>query len=134
MNRAIKCWLLVIVFGAFSCETDVKINDYLDKSDPFELTIHSTNSETRFTDSKSVVIDRNDKRWAKIIDWGKNNSDGWQSSPASHIGDTYLKQGDFRMIYTKNTEGVIVAFIDEEGNPKQYSKRIASDELSFLYE
>ena len=63
---------------------------------------------------------------------GKNNSEGWTSSPASHIGDVYIT-GGFRLIHTKGSKGVVVAFADKEGNPKQYMNTIENGELDFLY-
>lgn len=124
--------ILTLIFS--SCSTDVELEDYLDTSAPFTLTINKTNSETRLTEIKSETLEVNSEKWKKLIDWGKINKEGWTSSPASHIGDIYVSQGDFILIYTKGSKGVVIAFKDKEGNPKQFMNEIEKGELNFLYE
>ena len=133
MNRIINFGLLILTLILLSCSTDVELEDYLDMSAPFNLTINTTNSETGLTDSNSETLEVNSEKWKKLIDWGKNNKKGWTSSPASHIGDTYISQGDFSLIYTKDSKGVVIAFIDKEGNPKQYINIIEKGDLNFIY-
>lgn len=103
-------------------------------SEPFILTSNTTNIETGLTESKSEMLEVNSEKWKKLIDWGNNNRESWTSSTASHIGDIYVLQGDFRLIYTRDSKGVVIAFTDKEGNPKQYMNVIEKGELSFLYE
>jgi hypothetical protein len=50
-----------------------------------------------------------------------------------YIGDIYVMQGDFRLIHTKESKGVLIAFTDKEGNPKQYMNVIEKGALNFLY-
>ena len=57
---------------------------------------------------------------------------GWQSSPAYYIEDIYVSKGDFRLIHTNGSNGVVIVFTDKEGNPKQYTKGIEKGELDFL--
>ena len=134
MNRIINFGLLILTLILLSCSTNVKLEDYLDMSAPFNLTINTTNSETGLTDSNSKTLEVNSEKWKKLIDWGKNNNYGWTSSLASHIGDIYASQGDFRLIHTKDSKGVVIAFTDKEGNPKQYMNVIEKGELNFLYD
>lgn len=131
----------IIIFGFLglliilsSCYTEIELEDYLDMSEPFILTSNTTNIETGLTESKSEMLEVNSEKWKKLIDWGNNNRESWTSSTASHIGDIYVLQGDFRLIYTRDSKGVVIAFTDKEGNPKQYMNVIEKGELSFLYE
>ena len=134
MNRIINFGVLILTLILSSCSTGVELENYLDMSAPFNLIINTTNSETGLTDSNSETLEVNSEKWKKLIDWGKNNKYGWTSSLASHIGDIYVSQGDFRLIHTKGSKGVVIAFTDKEGNPKQYMNVIEKGELNFLYD
>ena len=73
MNRIINFGLLILTLILLSCSTNVKLEDYLDMSAPFNLNINTTNSETGLTDSNSKTLEVNSEKWKKLIDWGKNN-------------------------------------------------------------
>lgn len=124
-------YLILILSAIFftSCSTDLELGNYIDKSSPFQLTINQTNLNTGLTTGKTEDLDVNSVKWSKIIEWVDNNKEGWQSSIASHIGDVYVNQGDFRLIYSKGSKGVVVGFIDKQGEAKQYRKEIAKGEL-----
>ncbi len=124
--------LILSVIFFTSCSTDLELGNYIDKSSPFQLTINQTNLNTGLTTGKTEDLDVNSVKWSKIIEWVDNNKEGWQSSIASHIGDVYVNQGDFRLIYSKGSKGVVVGFIDKQGEAKQYRKEIAKGELDFL--
>lgn len=134
MRKKINFGFLILILILSSCSTDLELDNYIDMSEPFTLTINSTNSETGLTESKSTTLEVNSEKWKKIIELGNNNKEGWTSSPATHIGNVYLVQGDFRLIHTKNSKGVVITFTDKEGNPKQYMNMIEKEELNFLYE
>ncbi len=110
----------------------MELNEVIDQKSPFTLSISTVNPETGLSTNETEEIKVNSEKWIKLVDFAKNNLDGWQSRPASYIGDIYISQGDFRLIHTKGSNGVVIAFIDKEGNPKQYSKRIDKGELDFL--
>jgi len=98
------------------------------------MNMKTSNSETGLTESKSSTLEVDSEKWKKMIDWTSNNQDGWTSSPASHMGDIYVLQGDFRLIHTKGSTSVVIAFKDKAGSSKQYMKAIEEGELKFLYE
>ncbi len=122
--------LLVIVFTG--CSTDLQLGNYMDKTTPFQLTINQTDLSTGLTTGKMEELKVNSVKWSKIIEWGEKNKENWQSSIASHIGDVYLIQGDFRLIYTNGSNRVVIGFIDKQGKAKQYTKEITKGELDFL--
>lgn len=117
-----------------SCLSDLDLDDVVDQKSSFTLTIRTVDPETGFSLNDTEVIEVNSEKWKNLVDFAKNNMNGWQSSPASHIGDIYVSQGAFRMIHTKGSDGVVIAFTDKEGNPKQYTKEIDKGELDFLTE
>ena len=134
MRKIINFGFLGLLLILSSCSTDIELEDYLDMSAPFILTSNTTNIETGLTECKSEMLEVNSEKWKKLIYWGNMNREGWTPSPASHIGDVYVLQGDFRLIHTRDSKGVVIAFTDKEGNPKQYMNVIEKGELSFLYE
>jgi len=124
---------LILIVSLLSCSINVDSTEFLDTSLPFHLKTNTTNSQTRILESNSEKLYVNSKKWLGINEWFSKNKEGWQITPASHIGDTYITQGEFRMIYSKNSEVVIIAFNNSKGESKQYSKEIGKDELNFLY-
>ncbi|WP_306639818.1 hypothetical protein [Sanyastnella coralliicola] len=134
MNRLISLALLKLTLIFSSCSSDVELEDYLDLSVAFNLTINTIDSESGLTESQSETLEVNSEKWSKLIEWAENNKKGWSSSPATHIGDVYISQGGFRLIHTKGSTGVTIAFNDKEGNPKQYVNVVEKGELNFLFE
>jgi hypothetical protein len=117
-----------------SCQTDLDINSVIDQKTPFTLTIRTVDTTTGLSSTESEVIKVHSAKWNMFVDFAKSNMNGWKSSPASYIGDIFVSQGDFRMIYSQGWNGVVIAFTDKEGNSKQYTKEIDKEELDFLTE
>ncbi len=70
----------------------------------------------------------NSDKWEKMADWINNHQEGWA---ASHIGDFFVSQGDFGLTYSKDSEGIVIAFKDKK--PKKYTNYMNKGELNFLY-
>ena len=134
MKQIITIIALILSLAMTSCQTDLELNDVIDQNSPFTLTIRTVDPEKGLSLNETEEIKVNSEKWIKLVDFSKNNLDDWQSSPASYIGDIYVSQGDFRLIHTKGSNGVVFAFTDKEGNPKQYTKKIDNGELDFLTE
>jgi len=117
--------LFILTFTFFGCRQHIDINDYIDHKLPLELKI---GNQLERPDTIKV----NSDKYRKLVDWGKANKDDWKSTPVSYIADIYVGQGNFRLLYSPGKEGVIIGFTDNQGNPKQYSKRINKGELDFL--
>jgi len=132
MKQILPTITLILTLAITSCQTYLEINDVIDQKSPFTLTIRTVDSETGLSSNETEEIEVNSEKWVKLVDFAKNNVDGWQSSPASYIGDIYVSQGDFRLIHTKGSDEVVIAFTDKEDNPKQYTKGIEKGELDFL--
>tara|TARA_Y100000588_G_scaffold390455_1_gene496012 strand:- start:117 stop:521 length:405 start_codon:yes stop_codon:yes gene_type:complete len=134
MKQIIPIITLILSLAMTSCQTDLELNDVIDQKSPFSFTIRTVDLETGLSSNETEEIKVNSEKWIKLVNFVKNNLNGWQSSPASHIGDIYVSQGDFRLIYTKSANGVVIAFTDKKGNPEQYIKGIDQGELDFLTE
>lgn len=129
-------WTITLVLSLVmgSCQTDLDMKDIIDQNSSFTLIIRTVDKETGLSKTETEEIEVNSVKWNKLIDFAKNNIDHWQSSPASYIGNIYVTQNDFRLIYTKGTTGTVITFMDKEGEPKQYIKKIEKGELDFLTE
>jgi len=134
MKHLIPTITLVFSLALVSCQTDLDINDSIDQNSSFTLTIRTVDKETILCTNRTEEIEVNSEKWNKLVDFLMNNINDWQSSPASYIGDIYVTQDDFRLIYTKGTTGAVIAFTDKKGEPKQYAKKIENGELDFLTE
>ena len=119
--------LFILTFAFFGCRQHIDINNYIDKKLPLELKI---GNQLKRPDTIKV----NSDKYRKLVDWGKANKDDWQSTPASYIANICVGQGNFRLLYLPDKDGVVIGFTDNQGNPKQYSKRIKKGELDFLKE
>lgn len=119
--------LIFLTFGLCGCRQHIDINDYINQKSPLELKI---GNQLKQPDTIQV----NSNKYRKLIEWGKNNTDGWQLTPASYIAEIYVGQGKFRLLYTSGTEGVVIGFTDKDGKPNQYCKTTKKGELDFLKE
>lgn len=134
MKQIIPIIILILSLVITSCETDLELNDVIDHKSSFTFTIRTVDPESGLSSNETEEIKANSKKWIKLVLFLKENTDDWQSSPASYIGDIYVSQGDFRLIHTNGSNGVVIVFKDKEGNPKQYTKEIDKGELDFLTE
>ena len=112
-----------------SCSTSININDYIDKNQPIELTIRTTDSVIHY---ESFVIPINSDKYNKIIQWGNENTKGWKTDFVSYcvMNGFVIIQDDFRLLRMYN--GVVIGFTDKNGNRKQYHKSVKEDDLKFL--
>ena len=126
--------ILIFCLSFTSCRITLDINDFIDTNSEFILIIVDVDSDTGLSTFKTEDIKVNSKKWVLIIEFLKNNIDSWRSSPASHIGNIYVKQNSFSLTYSKGFNSIVLKYIDKEGQPKQYYKSIDKKELDFLTE
>ncbi|WP_375561480.1 hypothetical protein ACE193_02680 [Bernardetia sp. OM2101] len=120
MKQIINFGYLILILLLSSCTTDLTNENLVNTSEPFVLTINTTDSETGLTESKSIKIEVNSEKWKKIVEWMNNNQEGWHQDYASHTGVDYLSQDNFGLAYRKNSEGVLLMFSDKNNQPKQF--------------
>lgn len=134
MKQIIPIISLILTLVITSCQNSLELNDLIDQTKPFKLTVMKGDSGIILKSKGTEEIKVNSEKWIKLIDFLKENVDGWHASPASYIGDISVAQGDFRLMQIMGSNGIVVAFKDKEGDPKQYTKEIAKGELDFLIE
>ena len=123
---------ILVSFILIGCSTDIELKKYIDKSAPFQLNIYQTNLETGQTTMKTIELSVNSEKWKRLIEWTESNKEGWKTTPASYIADISIIQDDFRLLYWKGLNGVIIGFTNEKGKGEQYRKEIKKGELDFL--
>ena len=112
-----KChqFVILLLFTSIlsSCGTTVNINDYIDTNAPLTLTVWERNMTTGQSTSDSFTIAVNSVKYKKLIKWSKENTSGWELTPASYNTGIVLTQNNFRLLYTTKTDGVVIGFKDK---------------------
>jgi len=134
MKNIVTITLLIFSILMTSCQNNLELNDLIDLKSSFTLTLTTNNPETGLSSIESEEIKVNSEKWIKIVDFVRNNLEDLQPSPASYLGDIVISQGDFRLIYLKDSNGIVFVFADKKGKLKQYTKNIENGELNFLTE
>ncbi len=135
MKKQIRNLFFYISFCTLtSCNTNINFNEYIDKNLPLELRIQKNYLSADSTKTERLEIPSNSDKFIKLTQWAENNTTGWETTPASYVAEVFVGQGNFRLLYTTGTDGVVIGFTDRENNPKQYSKKIKKGELDFLAE
>ena len=133
MKKQIRNLFFIINICALtSCTTNINFNEYIDKNLPLELKIQKNYLSTDSTMPERIQIPANSDKFIKLTQWAENNTTGWKTTPASYVAEVFVGQGNFRLLYTTGTDGVVIGFTDREYNIKQYSKKIKKGELDFL--
>ncbi|MBI1223450.1 MAG: hypothetical protein GC180_12670 [Bacteroidetes bacterium] len=112
LTLTLTCFLC---FTWISCQSRLNLQEVIELNEPFSLSVRSVDPETGLSTMKSEKIEVNTLKWNKLVVFVKNNLDAWQESPASYIGDINVTQKDFRLIYSKGSTGVVIAFTDATG-------------------
>jgi hypothetical protein len=130
--RILHLFLFLNICILTSCNSQININKYIDKNAPLELRINKIDSLTGFISTEQLEIPVNSDKFIQLTQWADNNTTGWRSTPASCIAEVYVGQGNFRLLYTTGTAGVVIGFTNKENKPRQYSKKTKIGELDFL--
>jgi hypothetical protein len=115
-----------------SCQSDIVFDDIIDFDSPFVMIETRKDSISGLSNLKTDTIAVNSEKWLKLIDFTKDNVDGWSSSPASYISDIMITQGEFRLLFWKSKDAVVIGYVDKNGKGQQYRKIIRKGELNFL--
>lgn len=126
MNVGLTISFLLLI----SCETDIKLTDYINVDKSLTLTITDEKQKT-FNITDKTTIEPNSEKYKELLKWGENNLTDWESTPASYFVLVSISQDNFHLTYFRNGD-VVVNFVDEEGKANQYKKKINPGELDFL--
>ena len=126
--------IIILALGLGACNSNININDYINKKAPIILQISKEDTITKFTSSEKIEIKVDSDKYKKIIQWSNENTSGWRWTPASYLSDISISQDNLRLLYWKGGVNVVIRFTDKENKPQQYSKTIKKGELDFLIE
>ncbi len=114
-----------------SCQSNLDFNNIINQKESFSLKIlNQKNLNINLT--KEIKI--NSEKWIKFIDFLKNNKIGWQSNPASFNGNIHVSQKNFNFTYLESSNLVVINFLNNDRDSKQFTKKINKGELDFLTE
>lgn len=118
----------------FSCAKTIEFGKIIDKSKSFEI-----KKDIRKTQTKSIYkreIRTKSKKWEQFNNWLNNNKDGWKSTPISYLTEITITQDEFGLLFfnDEKDESVVIYYTDEQGEGKQYQKKIEKGELDFIIE
>ena len=133
-RRILQLLLFFYICSLTSCTSQINFYDFIDKNAPLELRINKYDSMTGLTSTQQLEIPVNSDKFIKLERWANNNTTGWRSTPASYHAAVYVGQGNFRLLYTAGSAGVVIGFTDKENKSRQYSKITKKGELDFLVE
>lgn len=120
------------LFILVGCQKSIDMNNYINKNLPLDISMEKFDSISKLTTSTYSEIAVNTPKYLRLINWLDKNKSGWQSTPASYIGNIDVHQGSFNLLYSINGAGVVVSFNDKQNKAHQYSKTIQKGELDFL--
>ncbi|AEV32161.1 hypothetical protein Oweho_1156 [Owenweeksia hongkongensis DSM 17368] len=123
---------LFITITFVSCNTDVDFNDVINVNEPYLLYEYSYNDNDKLTHSVLDTILVNSSLHNQFTKFLKDHNNEWQATPASYICDFSVQQNNFRLLGWKNSETIIVSFIDQKGIPKQLYRKVNPRELEFI--
>ena len=121
---------ILITILMVSCTKEVEILNYFDQAKPFYLL---TRTETgAFSSYEKEEILLNTEKHQLLLTWLSENNQDWKSTPASYNCILSINQKDFRLLIVDDLKTVVIGFLDENGEAKQYLKSIKEGELNFL--
>ena len=131
MKQIISIITLILSLIVTSYQTDLELNDVIDQKSPFTLTIKSVDSKMKLSSNETEKIEVNCEKWIKPVDSVKDNMNGWLSSPAYYIGDIYVSKGDFRLLQTNGSNGVVIVLRTKKATRNNTQKELTKENLTF---
>jgi len=125
---------LFVCLALMSCQTEIVVDELLDERTGFSCTIFITDQEMSISTRDTAEIHAGSFKHFRLIQFFHDNKKDWKSSRASYIGEVYVDQEDFQLIYSRGSDYVVIAYDDLEGDRRQYQKNIQKGELDFLFD
>lgn len=123
-RQIIFLWLLAI-----SCTHNFDLTDHFDPTLPFEyIDVERPNSDGA---SREIPVEQQKHR--QLVSWLQSNNHGWKKTEHNtHAALIIVTQGDFRILFYRDNDFVVVGYNDEENVMQQYMREMDSNELRFL--
>ena len=101
-----------------SCESDIRMNDLIDRNASLTLTILHLNEKVAEAEAMEIKVDS--KKHKQFMDWMDENTSGWITTPATFVTDVIITQSNFRLQYDPKGY-VVLSFYDRETDAEQIS-------------
>ena len=121
--------ILFIILISTSCSKQFKVTDHYDPGLPFEI----IDMEKPDKDG-AIEIQIDDSKKEQLLSWFALNNRDWKPTHNTNAGLIIVSQGDFKLLFYRDNDFVVVGFTDDENVRHQYIKFVDSNELSFLVE
>ena len=114
---------------AISCTQKFDITDHFDPALPFEIIDQQHPSGVL----SETVIQAYAPKHTQLVSWLASNKHDWRKAPHNtHAGLIIVGQEDFRILFYRDDDKVVVAYDNKEGVMQQYIRNMDSNELRFL--
>ena len=121
--------ICLICLIAVSCTKKFDITDHFDPTLPFEI-IDQQHPSGVLSETK---MQANDPKHIQLVSWLETDKHDWRKAPHNtHAGLIIVHQDDFRILFYRDNDMVVVGYDDEEGDMQQYIRDMDSNELRFL--
>lgn len=122
--------IIVISLFTISCSQKFDITDHFDPALPFEIIDQQHPSGVL----SETEIQINDPKHDQLLSWLKSNNQGWRKADHNtHAGLIIVSQEDFRILFYRDSDFVVIGYNDEENVMQQYIRDMDSNELRFLF-
>ena len=127
-----KFWLFglgCLLMG--SCSSGFDAGEHYDAGLPFHLIDQQHPSGEHY----EADFLPGDSLHGRLMTWLDEHKDGWAKAPHNtHAGLLILSQDDFRLLYYRDDDKVVLAHDDAEGEMVQYIQEVDANGLLFLVE
>ena len=117
MKKALIIFLALLLI---SCKVDTEA--FINMSETYNVSINESGKYT-----KKYKINPGSEKHAKIVAWLKQNTSGWEPTPASYVPKLIVEGASFSL----NFMGTGVILNCKEG---QFSKPVKSEDYEYLLE
>ena len=119
----------MIILTTLSCTKKFDLTEHFDPLLPFEIIDQEHPSGVL----SQTEIQVNDSKHVQLTSWLTSNNQDWRKAPHNtHAGLIIVGQGDFRILFYRDDNKVVIAYNNEENEMQQFIRDMDSNELRFL--
>ena len=121
--------IYAISLMVFSCSKKFDVTAHFDPAHSFELIDQQHPSGVLI----ETEIQVNTPKHIQLLSWLLSNKHDWRKAPHNtHAGLIIVSQGDFRILFYRDDNRIVVAYDDKENVMQQYIRDMDSNDLRFL--
>jgi uncharacterized protein YxeA len=132
MNIMKNIYIIILTVILLSCSSTFKIN--IDSSNEIVIKDYrrsTTDTTINFSPPKSITLKPESKEFKEIQYWFKANTENWSPTPASYLSSINFQLDQFQ--FNLNENGIIVNYVDIEGNGKQLLHSITDTSFILVF-